>query len=136
MEFRVELNLELINQGAAAPCIHALGSGKLLHWKYVHVGNMSMSEICPCRKYVHVGNMSMSEICTCRKYVHVGNMSMSEICPYWKYVHVGNLAMSEMWYANALSGNMVVGNFAVGNMTVGKKVAARVGQLHPKRTVF
>ena len=55
-----------LNQGAAAPCTPALG-----------VGNVSMLEICPRRKYVHVGNMSMSEIWYA--YALVGNMDIGNV---------------------------------------------------------
>jgi hypothetical protein len=61
----------LIYQGAAAPCTPALGVGKLPHWKYVHVGNMSISEICPCRKYgmpVLLSEIWLSEILQSKKW--------------------------------------------------------------------
>jgi len=57
-------------QGAAAPCTPALSVDK-------HIVNMVMSEICPSRKYVHVGNLAMSEILYA--YALVGNMVVGNV---------------------------------------------------------
>ncbi len=65
----------LIYQGAAAPCTPALCVGKLPHWKYVQVGNMSMSEI--WYAYALIGNMVVGNI-TVEKMV-IGKKSRREI---------------------------------------------------------